>query len=274
MTDTKQPDTPYDGTKARSALMYNHYLGGKSALPADREAAQVVINRAPDTPAVARENLLFAGRGAAWAVRRYGLDQVLDIGAGIVDDNPLPTVEVAVREADPQAKVVTFDNDHVVLAHARALRSGYRGVLYGDATDLDSIFGHPELGSLIDLRKPMVVVLAAVLHFVRDPAGVVAELGQRLPSGSVLVLSHACSTGLQQEAVRDMTRAYDQARSELFFRTEEEIRALAGPSWALVDPPGLVDVARWDLPEPRTQGHVGETVRVLGMVAVLGRQAP
>ncbi len=98
---------------------------------------------------------------------------------------PLDSVETCVHNVNPDAAVLAFDNDEVVLARARALRTGYGRVLGGDVNDLDSIFnnpglGHPDLAGRIDLTAPAVIVLAAILHFIEDPAAVMADLRDRL----------------------------------------------------------------------------------------------
>ncbi|WP_171069444.1 SAM-dependent methyltransferase [Actinomadura geliboluensis] len=266
------PGLARDFTRSSEAGVYNFYLGGKSWTGADKETALAVIRTSPDAQAVARENFLFAGRAASWAVAEYGIRQVLDIGVGIVDDVPLDSVETCVHNVNPDAVVLAFDNDEVVLARARALRTGYGRVLDGDVTDLDSVFNHPDLlnrpdlAGRIDLTAPTVIVLAAVLHFIDDPAAVMAGLWDRLAPGSVVVLSHATKTRTSQARVGGMTKAYEKGRSPIVFREEADIAALAG-GWDLV-PPGLVDVQLWS-PDGSYQGELYQSVRVVGMVARL-----
>ncbi|RFS81458.1 hypothetical protein D0T12_31400 [Actinomadura spongiicola] len=269
------PGLALDFTQASRARVYNYLLGGKSWTEVDRETAQAVIRTSPDAPAVARENFKFAGRAAAWAVAEFGIRQVLDIGVGIVDDVPLDSVEICVHNVDPDAMVLAFDHDEVVLAHARALRPGYGGVLQGDVRDLDMIFDnpglrHPDLADRIDLSRPAVVVLAAVLHFVDDPAAVMAGLRERLAPGSVVIVSHATSSHTGEERVDGMTAAYERGSSSIIFREEEAIASLAD-GWDLL-PPGMTDVQLWS-PDGTYQEEVYETVRVVGMAAMLP-QAP
>lgn len=266
------PGLARDFTRSSEAGVYNFYLGGKSWTAADKETALAVIRTSPDAQAVARENFLFAGRAASWAVAEYGIGQVFDIGVGIVDDVPLDSVETCVRNVNPDAVVLAFDIDEVVLARARALRTGYGRVLGGDVTDLDSIFNHPDLlnhpglAGRIDLTAPAVIVLAAVLHFIDDPAAVMAGLRDRLAPGSVIVLSHATKTRTSHARVGGMTKAYEKGRTPIIFREEADIAALAD-GWDLV-PPGLVDVQLWSA-DGSYQGELYETVRVVGMVARL-----
>ncbi|MEU8346651.1 SAM-dependent methyltransferase [Spirillospora sp. NPDC048832] len=266
---SNRSDSSLAFTRPSTARMYNYYLGGKSWFDVDRAAAEAVLRSAPDAGAVARENFLFAGRAAAWAAKTHGIGQVLDIGAGILSGVPLPSVEDHVHQACPGAVVVGCDNDPVVLAHARGLRTGYKRVLEGDVRDLGTIFGNPDLKKALNIADPMVVVLAAVLHFVPDDQvnGVVDNLRRRLAPGSVLVMSHATSSATDQRRVSGMEQAYDDATSRIHFRTEEEITGLL-VEWDVVDPPALCDVARWGLPTPH-HGQPGRDVRVVGMAAVL-----
>lgn len=252
-----------------TARMYNYYLGGSAWFDVDRVAAEAVLRSAPDAGAVARENFLFAGRAAAWAAKTHGIGQVLDIGAGILSGVPLPSVEDHVLQVCPGAVVVGCDNDPVVLAHARGLRPGYKRILEGDVRDLDTIFGNQDLKKSLDVADRMVVVLAAVLHFVSGDQvkGIVDDLRRRLAPGSVLVMSHATSSATDRQRVFGMELAYVDATSPIHFRTEEEITKLL-TGWDLVDPPALCDVARWGLPTPH-HGQTGRHVRVVGMAAVL-----
>ncbi|GAA1801663.1 SAM-dependent methyltransferase [Actinomadura chokoriensis] len=256
-------------TRPSTARMYSYYLGGSAWFEVDRAAAEAVLRSAPDAGVVARENFLFAGRAAAWAAKTHGIGQVLDVGAGILSGVPLPSVEDHVHQVCPGAVVVGCDNDPVVLAHARGLRPGYKRILEGDVRDLDTIFGNPDLKTSLNVAERMVVVLAAVLHFVADDQvkGVVDNLRQRLAPGSVLVMSHATSSATDRRRVSGMELAYVDATSRIYFRTEEEIADLL-IDWDAVDPPALCDVGRWGLPTPR-DGQSGRHVRVVGMAAVL-----
>ena len=199
-----------DYSRASTARVYNYYLGGKSWSRVDKEAAEKVIRSAPDAPEVARENLRFAGRAASWAVSAYGIRQVIDIGVGIVDDVPIPAVEECVLEAAPDAVVVAFDHDEVVLAHGRALRPGYGGVLRGDVTDLARAIGYDQR---IDIE--VVIVLGVrncrfqrLLHGAGDALAREFQVVQR--SRHLLAANHG---GNQVQLLRaDADRTQDGTR--------------------------------------------------------------
>ncbi|GAA2626553.1 SAM-dependent methyltransferase [Actinomadura fulvescens] len=267
---------------ADPARMYNFYLRGKDNYEVDRVAAQQVIDATGgEAIPMAEENLRFASRAAAYVVGERGVRQVLDIGMGIVNDLPadLPTVERAVRAAADGVVLIGFDHSPIVLAHSRALRSapgsGYDAVAGADLRDLDSLFATPELHNLIDLGQPILVMLAAVLHFItdqEDPARLLADLHARLAPGSCLVLSHACSTGIPQQAVSGMTSGYLRASSQLTVRTQPHILALIqNAGWEPLDPDvPLCDVQMWAPPGQtrQYQGRAFEKVRVAGTIAV------
>ncbi|MGH3344751.1 MAG: SAM-dependent methyltransferase, partial [Carbonactinosporaceae bacterium] len=107
---------------------------------------------------------------------------------------------------------------------------------------------------LIDLNRPVAVLLVAVMHFVRDsedPALIIRRLMQHTAPGSYLVIAAAASEGSDPVAVEGVERAYDGASAPLTIRPTQQIRAWLEP-FHIVEP-GLVDVRRWrpDRREPR-----------------------
>ncbi|NEE17800.1 hypothetical protein G3M58_66480, partial [Streptomyces sp. SID7499] len=61
------------------------------------------------------------------------------------------------------------------------------------------ILAHPEITGLLDLDRPVALLLVAVLHFVEDaddPRAAVAELRESLAPGSLIVLTHASYEGI------------------------------------------------------------------------------
>ena len=136
-------------------------------------------------------------------VREYGIDQVIDIGSGF----PLrPDVVELAQSVKPLAQVLSVDNDPVVMAHNRALMVGTRlggtGFIEADIRDPDAILNDDTTTKTLDLKKPVLLVVAAVLHFLReedDPYGCMAKLIDGLPSGSVVVVTHADETFMTNE---------------------------------------------------------------------------
>jgi hypothetical protein len=101
---------------------------------------------------------------------------------------------------------------------------------------------------LIDLNRPVALLLVAILHFVDDtddPHGAVAELRDALAPGSLLILTHASYEGipLPQERSLGAVDVYKDIRNPLIMRTREEI-ARFFEGYDMVEP-GLVPMPLW-----------------------------
>ncbi|MGH3342376.1 MAG: SAM-dependent methyltransferase, partial [Carbonactinosporaceae bacterium] len=95
---------------------------------------------------------------------------------------------------------------------------------------------------LIDLNRPVAVLLVAVMHFVRDsedPALIIRRLMQHTAPGSYLVIAAAALEGADPVAVDGLERVYDNASAPLTVRPAEQIRSWLEP-FHIVEP-GLVD---------------------------------
>jgi hypothetical protein len=96
-----RPEIPH------TARMYDYYLGGKTNYAAGREAAEQVLATFPHMRTAARHNRAFLHRTVRY-LADAGIDQFLDIGAGIPTPPNLHEVAQAIR---PTARVVYVDND-------------------------------------------------------------------------------------------------------------------------------------------------------------------
>ncbi|MFJ6378833.1 SAM-dependent methyltransferase [Kitasatospora sp. NPDC092039] len=255
-----RPDVPHP------ARMYDYYLGGKDNFPADRAAAEKALAANPEFRSTARANRGFLTR-AVRCVADLGVDQFLDIGTGI------PTVgnthEIA-QTARPGARVVYVDNDPIVLSHARALMAGSgpgrTTVIQADLREPDALLDAVREVGLLDFSRPVGLVLAAVLHFLRDedkPHQVLATLLDTLPSGSHLVLSHGTADFIPAEIRDRVTGVYDKATAPLVGRSREEVRAFFDGLDLLA--PGITTVPLW---RPDTApGSGADRVSMYGAVA-------
>ncbi|GIH27348.1 hypothetical protein Aph01nite_56580 [Acrocarpospora phusangensis] len=236
-----EPHVTIDVKVPNVARMYDYYLGGKDNTLADRECAEEVIRKVPQTRDIAWANRRFLGRAVRHLAGERGVDQFIDIGAG------LPTrenVHQVAQRANADARVVYVDNDPVVLVHARALlaRDAQTLAIPGDARRPLDILADAELRALLDLTRPVAVLLVAVLHFVtdeEDPYGAVRSLMAALPSGSCLVVSHV-------ERVRSLEAAakeYARASSPAVLRSAAEVAAFF-EGLTLIEP-GLVRLKHW-----------------------------
>ncbi|WP_327087804.1 SAM-dependent methyltransferase [Nonomuraea sp. NBC_01738] len=240
MTETGE----FDPNIPNVARMYDYFLGGKDNFPADRAAAEKVLEIVPHIPVGAKENRAFLGRAVEFLVD-IGIRQFLDIGAG------LPTqrnVHQVAHERAPEAKIVYVDHDPQVLAHARALLvdSASVTVLHGDVRHPGEILAQAR--QHLDFSEPVALLLLAVIHFIpENPAPVIAELMDALPEGSYLVLSHVCSD-IQPKAARPVERVYKGASAQFVARTSPDIIALFD-GYDVIDP-GVVNLPMWHPGEP------------------------
>jgi S-adenosyl methyltransferase len=236
-----------DTSRPSVARMYDYYLDGKDNYQVDRDAVDRVEAAMPEIRQLAWENRAFLRRAVRYMARQ-GIDQFLDIGSG------LPTVgnthEIA-RQVVPGARVVYVDRDPIVAAHGRALLATDEDttVAIADMNRPGEVLGHPETGRLLDLSRPVGVLLIAMVHFIAgaDRARVMGELAGALPPGSHLAATHVTADGHPAEAVAQIERVYAATPTPIYFRGHAEVgRFFDGLELA---EPGLVTVDAWR-PDP------------------------
>jgi SAM-dependent methyltransferase len=226
--------------------IYDYYLGGSHNFEVDRDAARRAIEIMPGLPKIMQANRAFMRRAVRYAVGQ-GVSQFLDIGSGI------PTfgnVHEVAQSACPGARVAYVDNDPVAVAHSRAVLEGNdsAGIVAADLRNPRGILESKEVARLIDLDKPVALLLVAVLHFVPeedDPRRAVTELRDALAPGSLLVLTHASTEGgfLSSEQGDKVESVYQKATSPLVMRSRGEVETFFD-GFELVEP-GLVIIPRW-----------------------------
>lgn len=225
--------------------MYDYYLGGSTNYPADRKAAQEVIDRAPEIREIARVNRDFLGRAVRFLAADAGIRQFIDVGTGIPTDK---SVHGVLTSAVPGARVVYVDYDPIVNTYARTLVGDTEstGIVMADLRDPDAFLNHPVTRQVIDFGAPVGMLLFAVLHFISDaenPAGILAALRDSLPAGSYLAFSHVTAESKTDALDDALTSVYRNAASPVTLRGFDEVRALL-EGWDLVDP-GLVQASLW-----------------------------
>lgn len=245
--DTRAP-SGIDPTVATAARMYDYFLGGHDNFAADRIAALKVIEVAPEAPILARENRKFLGRAVRFLAGEVGIEQFLDLGTG------LPTrgnVHEAARQVNPSATVVYVDNDPMVLAHSKALKTGAgTAVIQADMRNPAAILNHAGTQRLIDFNQPMAILFVAVLHFIPDadhPHALVARFLDAATPGSYLVLSHVTTDPSPQTAAK-VKSVYADTTNQAAPRPRADILAFFD-DLDLIEP-GLVPAAQWRPGEP------------------------
>jgi SAM-dependent methyltransferase len=246
------PKTPTD------ARVYACLLGGKDNFAVDRDVADLLLSVADRIdrwrmPAV--ENRRFMKRAVRFFARA-GITQIIDLGCG------MPTranVHDLARVVDEGVKVVYVDHDPVVVTHYRALLHSVpdTAVLQADVRDPARLLAGPEITGLLDLRRPVGVLMAGLFHLIRDedePLRIVAEISEAMAPGSLFALSCLTDEGPDPQAVALFREAFKQIREPLALRSRAAIASFFDGLELLE--PGLVDAAHWrpddaDLPPSR-----------------------
>jgi hypothetical protein len=240
------PATPapvIDTSVPHPARRYNYWLGGKDNFAADRESADQLSVAYPGMRSTAIANRRFLERVVAFLAHE-GVDQFLDVGTGI----PIsPNTHEIAQEIQPDARVVYVDNDPIVLSHARALLTsapgGMTAYIDADMNDPAAILADEALRAVLDLSRPVAVMLISVLHFVPDAEAVIRPLLDAVPTGSWLVLSHGTYDLLPPEIAAAARAGNERSGVPSWVRSRDEITALAH-GLDVVDP-GVVAVADW-----------------------------
>ncbi|MFI7543815.1 SAM-dependent methyltransferase [Actinoplanes sp. NPDC049599] len=246
--DTMDIDTP------NVARVWDYQLGGKDNFQVDRVAAEQLnqVCRAANAPTgceVARENRAFIRRAVTYLARQ-GIDQFIDLGAGLPTRGNVHEVAQAVN---PWARTVYVDYDALVAVHGRALLADNPETVMvrADVRQPDSVLGNSQLRSHIDLGRPVAVLMVALLHlFTADeaPAGIVARFRDALAVGSYVVITHV-SGDSRPEAAGVLAAEFTRlgVTTPLVPRTAAQIGGFFD-GLELVEP-GLVSPARWR-PDP------------------------
>ncbi|GAA1205016.1 SAM-dependent methyltransferase [Prauserella alba] len=262
--------------KPSAARIYDYFIGGETNYAIDRAFAEKARERIPQLGDYCRTSRQFLGRTVRWCAAEAGVRQFVDLGSG------LPTVgnvhEVA-DEARPQhdTRVVYTDNEPIALTHSEMLLadtadSDRHVAIAADVMQPDELWSRVMATGLIDRDEPVVMLVNAVLHFLKDdadPDRLLDFYRRQLPAGSLLVLSQMTNENPASEAERtaldDLVDYYENTTNPGQLRTSEEFARFFG-DFALVDP-GLVYAPAWRPDEDTLFAQVPSASRVLGGVA-------
>lgn len=237
-----------DPHRPNPARMYDYFLGGFHNFDADRQAAEAAEAAFPGVRAAARANRDFLRRAVRFMIRQ-GIDQFLDLGSGV------PTagnVHEIAQAADPDARVVYVDAEPVAVHASEALLADNdrADIVHADIRHADTVLDSPQVSALLDLSRPLGLIMASVLPYIPDadnPDRLVARYRQALPTGSYLTISHGSVDDYEETETDRVFKVYNSSTSPITSRSRERIA-----SWFdgldLVEP-GVVVVTRWH-PEP------------------------
>jgi S-adenosyl methyltransferase len=237
-----QPQWALDTGVPHTARVWNYFLGGEDNFVSDREAGERIAKVNPPILELARASRAFLVRAVRHLTEEVGIRQFLDIGTGLPTFNN--THEVA-QEIAPESRIVYVDNDPLVLVHAGALltstSSGATRYLEADLREPETILR--EAAPILDLGRPVAIMLIAILHHIadtREAQDIVGRLMDALPSGSHLAIAHAVHSETMDEGARQWNLV---GKPTLNPRTPEEIESFFDGLDLLE--PGVVTTTRW-----------------------------
>ncbi|GAB2794968.1 SAM-dependent methyltransferase [Streptomyces chlorus] len=263
---TSEPDKGIRTDLPHTARIWNYWLGGKDNYVVDQKVGEEIRRLHPGIGEYARADRQFLQRAVRYLVTECGIRQFLDIGTGLpTADN---THEVAQRLA-PEARVVYVDNDPTVLAHAAALLTsspeGRTSYLDEDLRNADTILA--QAGKLLDLSRPVALVLLGVVMFIEDDEearGIVRRLMDGLPTGSHLVLSHTITRADMPDVDAAVAFWNEHGTPRLAQRPPGTVAGFFEGLQLLE--PGVVSCNRWH-PAPALGDEPVEEVAMFGGVA-------
>ncbi|MCC3328289.1 SAM-dependent methyltransferase [Nocardia abscessus] len=266
-----------DTTRASIARVYDYSLGGKDNYEVDRYVFDKLCEVAPHQAEVSHMNRRWLHRVVRYLTTMAGVDQFLDLGAGL--PTALNTHTVAQRE-NPDARVVYVDNDPVCHIHGRVLletNPNTRFVL-ADLTQPESLLRHADIISHLDLARPVALILCGILHHVDDaldPPAITRQYIDALAPGSYLAITYFWDPD-DGSAAHDLARELQRRFTETglgsgWYRTRREILDYFGDLEIMA--PGLVELDDWWPAGPAFRPRLLEEQLMLGGLAHKPRSA-
>ncbi|WP_372672701.1 SAM-dependent methyltransferase [Amycolatopsis kentuckyensis] len=272
---------PLDLENENPSRIRDFYLGGDRSFAVDRDWCTNATRLVPPLPRVYRDERDFLSRAIRFATQRRGIHRFLVLGAGLpfarpVHDDVLP---------HPHGRVVYVEPDDYVAAHLKlfAQKLPQIAAVQGDFLEPGTVLFHDSVHALLRTGTPIGLVLTGVLETIADTRDAIAALKcftERLPPGSVVVVTHATVDGLDTGEAADaalaerrrlLCRTYGRTahRPPCHLRTAEQLREiLAG--LRLVQP-GITHTSAWHSPRPARGFRPAES---LCLAAVAGVRKP
>jgi O-methyltransferase involved in polyketide biosynthesis len=231
--------------RAHSARIYDYILGGKDNYPADRAAADEMLQVNPSTRTGMLANRAFLRRVVHALAAECGIRQFLDLGTGIPTS---PNVHEVAQAVDPECRVVYVDNDPIVLAHARALLvggpQGRTVYVEADMREPATILSDPHVLEVVDPSEPAALVMVGVVHLLSDDQvqALLDGFTRSWPSGSFVALQ-ILTADYGREVMLATQRVYRSHGQVMNLRSgDEALRLVSGLE---IQEPGLVQMHKW-----------------------------
>ncbi len=236
-----------------AARMYDYYLGGAHNFGIDREVARQALELVPDGALLMQANRAFLHRAVRYLIGQ-GIRQFIDIGSGIpTEGNVHETVDAALP--DGEGRVLYVDRDPVAIVHSELILGEAHPnvkVLQADLREPDEILNSAQRRALIDLSRPVAVLMVAVLHFVPDadhPQELIQRFHDAVAPGSFLVVSHGTAEK-QTGRTEQVAKLYKSSANPATLRSRAQVGELFA-GWDLIEP-GVVWVQDWHPDWPDT----------------------
>jgi trans-aconitate methyltransferase len=268
MERPERPTGKIDVDRPSSARIYDYFLGGAHNFEVDRIAAERMAALHPAIGLGMRANRSYLRRAVNF-LARSGIDQFLDLGSGI------PTVgnvhEIAQR-ANPAARIAYVDIEQIAVTHSNTILADNElaVAIRADLREPRHVLADPDVTALLDLGRPVGLILAGVLQYIPDeddPAGMIRGYVDHLAPGSYVAMSHPSTDELTTERAQGATAAtgmYNRTETPFHYRTKAEFETFF-TGLELVDP-GVVRMWDWR-PEPGT-GVEDVDGKVMGFAGV------
>ncbi|MGW6332596.1 SAM-dependent methyltransferase [Nocardia rhamnosiphila] len=259
-----------DTSRASVARVYDYSLGGKDNYYVDRAAFEQVLAVAPRQRDVSRMNRDWLYRVVRYLAGQVGIDQFLDIGAGL--PAVVNTHEVA-QLGNRVARVLYVDNDPLCAAHGRAIlaQNAFTHFVCGDLLEEGTLLENREVLGCLELDRPVGLIVCGLLHHLHeslDPVGVMREYIERLPRGSYVAISHFWDPAGEDPELHLLAARLQRAFVEGglgsgWYRTREQIRSYFCGLELLE--PGLVRLDDWWPSGPAVQARPPEALMLGGV---------
>ena len=238
----------FDLTRPNSGRMIDYWLGGSHNFEIDRQMADQVAGRFPIIKHIIPESRTLVRRGVQY-FRAHGISAILDLGAG------LPTCDnthLVAHALDPKIKVVYSDIDPITVAYGQELLQDTPNAIYlqCDAANPQTVLDSAAVLQFLGDERRVGIIFLNLAHAMSDDQirASWGSLYEWAASGSFLFVSNASekwNTDPELIAVREV---YGRANLTGYFRSPDEIRALAHP-WRET-PEGIVNQPSWYNPQP------------------------
>lgn len=254
--------------------VYDFLTGGRENYTADQVFGRRIAGLVPWVQQSMWITRRHGTTAALVLARELGISQVIDLGCGYPshrgteggsgavpsgEDIPPHTYDVVRSVHGADTRVVYVDIESSVIGRARITLTEPPGTsaVRADARDVSALLVESGVLEVIDLNRPVGVLLHAVLDWFTDAeaALLLRELHDLLPAGSAISVVHATADD-DPVGMATLANAYAEEGVDYRPRSREAIEKLLGV-WELL-PPGLQPTARWREDQPP---HIPEHLR-------------